>query len=118
VSVRDESTAATTEVAPPPVVAAAPRQPLGRPRALVPWIAPLVAGAIVLLIPAPHALALAYAMGFMGVLTPYASGPAPIYAGSGYIATADFWRLGATFGAIALAGLLLVALPTLVFLHR
>ncbi len=73
----------------------------------VPGVNPIVA-----------ALALAYAMGFMGVLTPYASGPAPIYAGSGYIETRDFWRLGAIFGGIALAGLLLVTIPTLLFLHR
>jgi L-tartrate/succinate antiporter len=64
------------------------------------------------------ALAIAYAMGFMGVLTPYACGPAPIYAGSGYIDTRDFWRLGAIFGAIALTGLVFVAIPTLLFLHR
>jgi L-tartrate/succinate antiporter len=68
--------------------------------------------------PVVAALALAYALGFMGIVTPYACGPAPIYAGSGYITTRDFWRLGSMFGALALAGLLLVTIPTLMFLHH
>jgi L-tartrate/succinate antiporter len=51
-------------------------------------------------------------------VTPYACGPAPIYAGSGYIPTRDFWRLGALFGALALAGLLFVTIPTLRALHH
>jgi di/tricarboxylate transporter len=47
----------------------------------------------------------------MGVLTPYASGPAPIWYSSGYIPTKDFWRLGATMGVLYLAVLLALGLP-------
>ena len=52
------------------------------------------------------ALLLAFSLGLMGVITPYATGPAPVYFGSGYIARKDFWRLGLIFGAIFLAVLL------------
>jgi hypothetical protein len=34
------------------------------------------------------------------LLTPYAGGPNPVYYGSGYLPTKDFWLLGAIFGAI------------------
>jgi L-tartrate/succinate antiporter len=54
-------------------------------------------------------LLLATATGLMGVITPYATGPAPAYHGSGYIPGADFWRLGTIFGAIFLAALLAAA---------
>ena len=64
----------------------------------------------------PLALALCYAVGLMGVLTPYATGPAPIYFGSGYISRKDFWRLGSIFGAIFLASLLAVGVPYLLAL--
>jgi len=56
-------------------------------------------------------LVLVYSLGLMGVLTPYASGPAPIWYSSGYIPTKDFWRLGAIMGALYLAVLLAVGLP-------
>jgi L-tartrate/succinate antiporter len=56
-------------------------------------------------------LVLLYSLGLMGVLTPYASGPAPIWYSSGYIPTKDFWRLGAIMGALYLAVLLAVGLP-------
>ena len=36
----------------------------------------------------------------MGILTPYATGPSPVYYGSGYLPAADYWRLGAIFGVI------------------
>ena len=49
--------------------------------------------------------------GLMGVLTPYASGPAPIWYSSGYIPTKDFWRLGAIMGALYLVVLLAVGMP-------
>jgi L-tartrate/succinate antiporter len=57
------------------------------------------------------AMLLAFSHGLMGVLSPYATGPAPVYHGSGYLPTAAFWRLGAIFGAVFLAFLLLVGLP-------
>jgi len=57
------------------------------------------------------ALLLGYSLGLMGVLNPYATGPAPIWYGSGYISTKDFWRLGAIMGAIYLGLLLVVGVP-------
>jgi L-tartrate/succinate antiporter len=56
-------------------------------------------------------LVLVYSLGLMGVLTPYASGPAPIWYSSGYIPTKDFWRLGAIMGALYLVVLLAVGIP-------
>jgi citrate:succinate antiporter/L-tartrate/succinate antiporter len=41
-----------------------------------------------------------YALGLMGVLSPYATGPAPIYYGAGYIGRATFWKLGLVFGLV------------------
>lgn len=57
------------------------------------------------------ALLLGLSQGLMGVLTPYATGPAPVYASSGYITSAEYWRLGTSFGIIFLAALLLLAAP-------
>jgi L-tartrate/succinate antiporter len=57
------------------------------------------------------ALALALSTGIMGVITPYATGPGPVYYESGYIPSADFWRLGTIFGAIFLGALLLIGVP-------
>jgi L-tartrate/succinate antiporter len=59
------------------------------------------------------ALLLAYSLGIMGVLTPYATGPAPVYYSSGFFTRKDFWRLGLVFGVIFLAALLLIGVPTL-----
>src|SRR5262249_50903359 len=54
-----------------------------------------------------------YSIGLMGVLTPYATGPAPVYYGSGYITRREFWWLGAVFGVIDLAALLSIGIPYL-----
>lgn len=59
------------------------------------------------------ALLLGFSLGLMGILTPYATGPAPVYYGCGFISRQDFWRLGLVFGAIFLGALLLVGVPTL-----
>ena len=40
-----------------------------------------------------------------------ATGPAPVYYESGYLPTADFWRLGTIYGLLFLASLLLVGVP-------
>jgi L-tartrate/succinate antiporter len=56
------------------------------------------------------ALLLALTLGIMGILTPYATGPSPVYYGSGYIPSKDFWRLGAIFGVIYFVVFLLVAM--------
>jgi anion transporter len=59
------------------------------------------------------ALLLAYSIGLMGVITPYATGPAPVYFGSGFIPRRDFWALGFVFGLIFLTMMLGVGLPYL-----
>ena len=51
----------------------------------------------------------AYSLGLMGVISPYATGPAPMYFGSGHIGKGHFWK----FGLIFFAGLLLIVLPWL-----
>lgn len=63
----------------------------------------------------PFALTLCYTLGLMGVLTPYATGPAPIYFGSGYITKRQFWLLGTLFGSIFLLVLLAIGVPYLLF---
>ena len=64
------------------------------------------------------ALLLLYSLGLMGVLSPYATGPAPVYYGSGYVSRRDFWVLGLVFGAIYLAVLLGVGIPYLTAVSR
>ena len=59
------------------------------------------------------ALLLVYSLGMMGVISPYATGPAPVYYQSGYISRKDFWVLGFVFGAIFLAALLVIGIPYL-----
>jgi len=57
------------------------------------------------------AMLLMFTLGIMGILTPYATGPSPVYYGSGYIPTKDYWRLGAIFGVLFIAALLLIGVP-------
>jgi L-tartrate/succinate antiporter len=64
------------------------------------------------------AMLLVFSLGLMGVLTPYATGPAPVYFGSGYIPRRDFWRLGLIFGVIFLGALLGLGLPSLLITHH
>ena len=56
-------------------------------------------------------LLLAMTHGIMGVITPYATGPGPVYYGAGYIPNKDFWRLGFIFGLIFIVGLLAINGP-------
>ncbi len=60
------------------------------------------------------AMLLALTLGIMGILTPYATGPSPVYYGSGYIPAKDYWRLGAIFGVIFFTVFLLVSLVWIV----
>ena len=53
-------------------------------------------------------LLLCYSIGLMGVLHPYATGPAVVYYGSGFISRRDFWLLGLVFGTIFLLVLVTV----------
>jgi L-tartrate/succinate antiporter len=55
-------------------------------------------------------------LGIMGVITPYAAGPSPIYQGSGYLPSADYWRLGAIFGFCFLSILWLLCAPWSAFI--
>jgi L-tartrate/succinate antiporter len=57
------------------------------------------------------ALGLCLQLGIMGVLTPYATGPSPVYYGSGYLPAADYWRLGAIFGVIFFAAFMAIGVP-------
>jgi L-tartrate/succinate antiporter len=72
----------------------------------------LAAGSTIPGLPMPQfALLLCLELGLMGILTPYATGPGPIYQGSGYLPPADFWRLGMIFGFLFLLVLLVVGMP-------
>ena len=54
------------------------------------------------------ALMLAGSLGLMGIITPYATGPSPIWYGAGFISQARWWALGAIFGAFYLASMIAV----------
>lgn len=49
----------------------------------------------------------------MGVLTPFATGPSPVYYGSGYLPAKDYWGLEAIFGVLFIATMLIIAVPWL-----
>jgi len=59
------------------------------------------------------ALILALTLGIMGILTPYGTGPSPVYFGSGYLPAGDYWRLGTIFGIIYIVLFLLISVPLL-----
>lgn len=68
-------------------------------------------------LPVVHlSLLLCFSLGIMGVITPYATGPAPIWYGSGYISGRAFWLLGLLIGLVSLAVLMGVGIPWLAFL--
>ena len=50
----------------------------------------------------PFSILLAGSLGVMGIITPYATGPSPIWYGAGYISQARWWALGAVFGGLYL----------------
>ncbi len=78
----------------------------------------LAAGALVPGIPVKvFALLLCYSLGIMGVISPYATGPGPVYFGSAYVNRKDFWTLGLIFGLIFLAVLLAVGTPYLLSIN-
>lgn len=57
------------------------------------------------------AMMLCGTLGIMGIITPYATGPSPVYYGSGYLPANDYWRLGAIFGVIFIGAYLLIGVP-------
>jgi len=62
------------------------------------------------------ALLLAMTHGIMGVITPYATGPAPVYYGAGYITGREFWKLGFIFGVLFIVALLGISAPVMMYL--
>jgi len=57
------------------------------------------------------ALLLCLTLGIMGILTPYATGPSPVYYGSGYLPAKDYWKLGGVFGVLFIVLFLVVTVP-------
>ena len=55
----------------------------------------------------------AFSLGLMGVISPYATGPAPMFYGAGYISRGAFWALGLVFGIIYFVALIAIGLPWL-----
>lgn len=53
----------------------------------------------------PLSILLVGSLGLMGILTPYGTGPSPIWYGAGYISQAKWWMLGAIFGGLYLLSL-------------
>jgi len=66
---------------------------------------------------AQFSMLLCLTLGTIGILTPYATGPSPVYYGSGYLPSKDFWILGAVFGVIFIAATLLIGLPWMAFIR-
>jgi L-tartrate/succinate antiporter len=63
------------------------------------------------------ALGLCLQLGIMGIITPFATGPSPVYYGSGYLPAADYWRLGAIFGVIFFLVFLVIGVPWMLFIR-
>lgn len=57
----------------------------------------------------PFTIILAGSLGVMGIITPYGTGPSPIWYGAGYISQARWWALGAIFGTLYLGVIILGA---------
>ena len=63
------------------------------------------------------AMLLCVSLGIMGIITPYATGPSPIYYGSGFISRKDFWLQGFIFGVIFLGALVIIGVPYLMGIY-
>ena len=63
------------------------------------------------------ALALCVQLGVMGIITPFATGPSPIYYGSGYLPAADYWRMGGIFGLIFFAAFMVITVPWMLLIR-
>jgi L-tartrate/succinate antiporter len=64
-----------------------------------------------------YSLLLCLTLGIMGIITPYGTGPSPVYYGSGYLPSAAWWRLGGIFGLIFLGVFLLIGVPWVLAVH-
>jgi L-tartrate/succinate antiporter len=58
-----------------------------------------------------YALLLCFTLGIMGIVSPYGTGPSPVYYGSGYLPSGDYWRLGAVFALIFFGVLMILGVP-------
>jgi len=58
----------------------------------------------------PFSILLAGSLGLMGIITPYATGPSPMWYGAGYISQGRWWALGAIFGALYLSFIIIGSL--------
>ncbi len=56
-------------------------------------------------------------LGFMGIITPYGTGPSPVYYGTGYLPSTLWWRLGLIFGLLFLAVWLIVGIPWILLIN-
>jgi len=54
-------------------------------------------------------------LGIMGIISPYGTGPSPVYFGSGYIKSGEFWKLGTIFGFVNLIVFLVIEIPWVLF---
>ena len=66
--------------------------------------------------PLAWALLLCQSLGMMGILTAYATVPAAIFYGSGYIPGRDFWKFGFVLGVIFFAVYVAIGVPWLAYL--
>jgi L-tartrate/succinate antiporter len=75
-----------------------------------------IAVKIPIVTPVAWALLLAYPLGMIGVLTPYASGQNAVYYGSGYIKRRDLWVLGLVLGVVYMVVYLAIIVKWLEYL--
>jgi citrate:succinate antiporter/L-tartrate/succinate antiporter len=54
-------------------------------------------------------------LGIMGIISPYGTGPSPVYFGSGYIPSGEFWKLGTIFGFLFLIVFMVVEIPWVLY---
>jgi L-tartrate/succinate antiporter len=62
------------------------------------------------------ALLLCLQLGIMGIITPYGTGPSPVYFGSGFLPGPIYWRLGTIFGLVYMSAFFLITVPWVMFL--
>jgi L-tartrate/succinate antiporter len=63
------------------------------------------------------ALLLCLQLGIMGVITPYGTGPSPVYFGSGFLPGPLYWKMGTIFGVIYMGAFFLITLPWVMMVH-
>ena len=61
------------------------------------------------------ALLLCLQLGIMGVITPYGTGPSPVYYGSGFLPGPVYWKMGTIFGVIYMGAFFLITVPWVMF---